>query len=74
MTSLLDCPSRRIKAYVVNLKKICEALRGSQDIFLILLALYGFKFIEYGKFLDSKCLKDFSKHILKMQATQGRVP
>jgi len=57
--SLLGGPSRIIRAYLVNLKLICEALRGFQEQKLILIALYGSKFVENGKILDTKCLKDF---------------
>jgi len=39
VTSLLDGPSKRIRANAENSKVICEALRWSQDKFFILLAL-----------------------------------
>jgi len=56
--SLLDDSSRRIGAYVVNLKLICEALRVFHKKLLILIAFYGPKFIENGKILDLYCSKD----------------
>ena len=59
-------------AYVVNLKSICEALRVFQDQFLILIALYGSKFIKNGSFLDSKCLNHFLETKLKIVGYAGQ--
>jgi hypothetical protein len=56
--SLLDGSSRRIGAYVVNLKLICEALRVFYKKPLIFITFYGPKFIENEKILALKCLKD----------------
>jgi len=58
--SLLDGSSRRIGAYVVNLKLICEALRVFYEKLLILITFCGPKFIENGKILDL----NFSKAVL----------
>ncbi len=56
--SLLDDLSRRIGAYVVNLKLICEALSVFYKKTLILIAFYGPNFIKNGKILDLNCSRD----------------
>jgi hypothetical protein len=72
VTSLLDDSSRRIGAYVVNLKLICEALRVFYKKLLTLIAFYRPKFIKNGKILDLNCSKDVLQANLKSTGYEGQ--
>jgi hypothetical protein len=72
VTSLLNGSSRRIGAYVVNLKLICEALRVFYKKPLIFIAFYGPKFIENEKILALKCLKDVLEANLETAVYTGQ--